>query len=131
MESPCWAIKAASSSGARRIIRIAAKPVVDVVVKAHSTSAIVIVEHIAKRISTGCPNRGKIRSLVQRANQEADGRGRAAVKFLFPLPECACWRSSVNCDCKQSTRTDERCYALNRPPHFAGMVEDTPTVTTS
>jgi hypothetical protein len=121
---PVLGHKAGKLVGARRFIRIAAKPVVDVVVKAHSTCTIVIVEHVAKRISAGCRNRGKIGSLVQRTNQEADGRGRAAVKFLFPLPECAYWRSSVNRDSKQSARTDEPCYTLGRAPHFAGVVED-------
>ena len=114
--------------GARRFVRIAAKPVVNVMVKAHSASAIVIVEHVAERISAGCRNRGKIRSLVQRADQEADGRGRAAVKFLLPPPECACWRSPVNRDSKQSARTDERSHVLKRAPHLAGVVEDTPAV---
>src|SRR3979411_1934511 len=120
--------KASDLVGTRRFVRIAAKPVVNVMVKAHSASAIVIVEHVAERISAGCRNRGKIRSLVQRADQEADGRGRAAWKFLLPPPECACWRSPVNRDSKQSARTDERSHVLKRAPHLAGVVEDTPAV---
>src|SRR3979409_981480 len=120
--------KASNLVGTRRFVRIAAKPVVNVMVKAHSASAIVIVEHVAERISAGCRNRGKIRSLVQRADQEADGSGGAAVKFLLPPPECACWRSPVNRDSKQSARTDERSHVLKRAPHLAGVVEDTPAV---
>ena len=63
---PVLFMNANDFSGLARFVRIAAEPIVNVMVKAHSASTIVVVEYIAARVSTGCRNRGEVRGFVQR-----------------------------------------------------------------
>ena len=114
--------------GARRFVRITTKPIVNVMVNAHSTSTIVVVEHIAERVSARCRNRGEVSGLVQRTDEEANRWRRAAIKSFFFLPETACWRFPINRDSKQPAGANECRHMLKRAPHRAGVMENSPTV---
>ena len=114
--------------GARRFVRIATEPIVNVMVKAHSAGTIVVVEHIAERVSARCRNRGEVRGFVHRANEEANRWRRAAIKSFFFLPETACWRSPINRNSQQPSGANECRHMLKCAPHCAGVMENTPTV---